>query len=139
VEKSGFQFIGPTPDSIRMMGDKVSAKDAMKEAGVPVVPGSEGALGDDPKEIIRIDASEEQIREQRENLVYHKAIARVRARQNPRTGELKDYRLLELRAFQPEVSEERLQTLFEKGAKAWAGVPDAAAWVEEMRGGPVHG
>jgi hypothetical protein len=91
------------------------------------------------KEIIRIDASEEQIREQRENLVYHKAIARVRARQNPRTGELKDYRLLELRAFQPEVSEERLQTLFEKGAKAWAGVPDAAAWVEEMRGGPVHG
>src|SRR5919205_2186263 len=54
VEKSGFVFIGPTPDSIRTMGDKVSAKQAMIKAGVPCVPGSEGALPDDPKEIIRI-------------------------------------------------------------------------------------
>ncbi len=54
VEKSGFVFIGPRPDSIRLMGDKVSAKHAMIEAGVPVVPGSEGALPDDSKEILRI-------------------------------------------------------------------------------------
>ncbi len=54
VEKSGFVFIGPRPDSIRLMGDKVSAKDAMKKAGVPVVPGSEGALPEEPKEIVRI-------------------------------------------------------------------------------------
>ena len=54
VEKSGFVFIGPTPESIRMMGDKVSAKQAMIKSGVPCVPGSEGALPDDPKEIIRI-------------------------------------------------------------------------------------
>jgi acetyl-CoA carboxylase, biotin carboxylase subunit len=54
VEKSGFVFIGPRPDSIRLMGDKVSAKHAMIKAGVPCVPGSEGALPDDPKEIIRI-------------------------------------------------------------------------------------
>jgi acetyl-CoA carboxylase biotin carboxylase subunit len=54
VEKSGFVFIGPRPDSIRLMGDKVSAKDAMKKAGVPCVPGSDGALPDDPKEILRI-------------------------------------------------------------------------------------
>lgn len=52
VEKSGFVFIGPRPESIVMMGDKVSAKQAMIEAGVPVVPGSEGALGDDPQEIL---------------------------------------------------------------------------------------
>jgi acetyl-CoA carboxylase biotin carboxylase subunit len=54
VEKSGFVFIGPRPDTIRLMGDKVSAKDAMRKAGVPVVPGSEGALPEDPKEIVRI-------------------------------------------------------------------------------------
>ena len=49
VEKSGFQFIGPTADSIRIMGDKVSAKQAMIKAGVPCVPGSEGELPDDPR------------------------------------------------------------------------------------------
>ncbi len=54
VEKSGFVFIGPRPESIRTMGDKVHAKQAMIAAGVPVVPGSEGALPDDPKEIRRI-------------------------------------------------------------------------------------
>ncbi len=54
VEKSGFVFIGPRPESIRLMGDKVSAKRAMIEAAVPVVPGSEGALPDDPQEILRI-------------------------------------------------------------------------------------
>ncbi len=54
VEKSGFVFIGPRPESIRLMGDKVSAKDAMIKAGVPVVPGSEGALPEDPKEVLRV-------------------------------------------------------------------------------------
>jgi acetyl-CoA carboxylase biotin carboxylase subunit len=53
VEQSGFVFIGPRAETIRLMGDKVSAKDAMKKAGVPCVPGSEGALPDDPAEIIR--------------------------------------------------------------------------------------
>ena len=57
VEKSGFVFIGPTPESIRMMGDKVSAKHAMIKAGVPCVPGSDGELPDDPAEIRRIGKS----------------------------------------------------------------------------------
>jgi acetyl-CoA carboxylase biotin carboxylase subunit len=53
VEKSGFAFIGPRPESIRLMGDKVSAKNAMIKAGVPCVPGSAGALPtDNPKEIL---------------------------------------------------------------------------------------
>ncbi|PJC03717.1 MAG: acetyl-CoA carboxylase biotin carboxylase subunit, partial [Gallionellales bacterium CG_4_9_14_0_8_um_filter_55_61] len=46
VEKSGFVFIGPRAETIRLMGDKVSAKIAMKKAGVPCVPGVEGALPD---------------------------------------------------------------------------------------------
>ena len=54
VEKSGFVFIGPRPESIRLMGDKVSAKQCMIDAGVPVVPGSAGALPDDAQEILRI-------------------------------------------------------------------------------------
>jgi acetyl-CoA carboxylase biotin carboxylase subunit len=47
VERSGFIFIGPRPETIRLMGDKVSAIKAMNEAGVPCVPGSDGALTDD--------------------------------------------------------------------------------------------
>ena len=54
VEKSGFTFIGPTPENIRIMGDKVSAKQAMIKAGVPCVPGSDGELPDDPALIKRI-------------------------------------------------------------------------------------
>ncbi len=57
VEKSGFVFIGPRADTIRLMGDKVSAKQAMIKAGVPVVPGSEGALPEKPEEIIKIARS----------------------------------------------------------------------------------
>jgi acetyl-CoA carboxylase biotin carboxylase subunit len=44
VQAHGMTFIGPNPDHIRMMGDKITAKQAVKEAGIPVVPGSEGAL-----------------------------------------------------------------------------------------------
>ncbi|HRF63558.1 MAG TPA: acetyl-CoA carboxylase biotin carboxylase subunit [Candidatus Competibacter sp.] len=54
VEKSGFIFIGPRPDTIRLMGDKVSAIKTMKEAGVPCVPGSDGPLGDDDQETLRL-------------------------------------------------------------------------------------
>ncbi|MDC9724845.1 MAG: acetyl-CoA carboxylase biotin carboxylase subunit [Gammaproteobacteria bacterium] len=54
VEQSGFIFIGPKSETIRMMGDKVSAIKAMNEAGVPCVPGSDGGLGDDDETNIRI-------------------------------------------------------------------------------------
>ena len=51
VEQSGFTFIGPRADTIRMMGDKVEAIKAMKAAGIPCVPGSDGPLSTDPDEI----------------------------------------------------------------------------------------
>jgi len=54
VENSGFIFIGPRPESIRMMGDKVAAIQAMQDAGVPCVPGSDGELGDDSTTNLRI-------------------------------------------------------------------------------------
>ncbi len=54
VESSGFVFIGPLADSVRIMGDKVSAIRAMKSAGVPCVPGSDGPLGDDVDDNLRI-------------------------------------------------------------------------------------
>ncbi|WP_417598366.1 acetyl-CoA carboxylase biotin carboxylase subunit [Oceanospirillum sp.] len=53
VERCGFKFIGPTADVIRLMGDKVSAIDAMKKAGVPTVPGSDGPLPDDPEFVVQ--------------------------------------------------------------------------------------
>ena len=54
VEQSGFIFIGPSPETIRLMGDKLSAIAAMREAGIPCVPGSNGPIGDDPHETVRI-------------------------------------------------------------------------------------
>jgi len=54
VEKSGFIFIGPTADTIRLMGDKVSAIQAMKAAGVPTVPGSDGPLTDDTERTLEV-------------------------------------------------------------------------------------
>ncbi|MDA0705188.1 MAG: acetyl-CoA carboxylase biotin carboxylase subunit [Proteobacteria bacterium] len=57
VESSGFVFIGPPASAIRLMGDKVSAIRSMKAAGVPCVPGSDGPLGEDPDENIRIARS----------------------------------------------------------------------------------
>jgi len=54
VEKSGFTFIGPKAETIRLMGDKVSAINVMKKAGVPCVPGSGGPLGDVPEENFKI-------------------------------------------------------------------------------------
>lgn len=54
VEESGFIFIGPKPETIRMMGDKITAIEAMKEAGVPCVPGSDGPLDNDERKTLKM-------------------------------------------------------------------------------------
>jgi acetyl-CoA carboxylase biotin carboxylase subunit len=54
VEKSGFVFIGPRPETIRMMGDKIEAIKAMKAAGIPCIPGSDGPLSEDPEHNLEI-------------------------------------------------------------------------------------
>ena len=57
VEKSGFVFIGPRPETIRLMGDKIEAIKAMKAAGIPCIPGSDGPLGEDPEHNLEIARS----------------------------------------------------------------------------------
>ena len=57
LEQSGFTFIGPRSETIRLMGDKVSAIKAMKDSGVPCVPGSDGPLGNNSDEILRMAKS----------------------------------------------------------------------------------
>ena len=54
VESSGFIFIGPKPETIQLLGDKISAKKAMQAAGVPIVPGSDGPIGMDDKENLKL-------------------------------------------------------------------------------------
>ncbi len=54
VEQSGFIFVGPKAETIRLMGDKITAIDAMRTAGVPCVPGSDGPLGNDNKQILKL-------------------------------------------------------------------------------------
>ncbi|MFQ6024137.1 MAG: acetyl-CoA carboxylase biotin carboxylase subunit [Acidiferrobacterales bacterium] len=56
VEQSGFIFVGPKPQTLRLMGDKIAAIQTMKKTGVPCVPGSENALGDDDRENLRLTA-----------------------------------------------------------------------------------
>ena len=53
VEQSGFTFVGPKAETIRVMGDKVSAIKVMKKVGIPCVPGSDGPLGDDSKQLMK--------------------------------------------------------------------------------------
>jgi acetyl-CoA carboxylase biotin carboxylase subunit len=57
IEQSGFTFIGPRPETIRLMGDKVSAIEAMKKSGVPTVPGSDGPVSNDADENMRMAKS----------------------------------------------------------------------------------
>src|SRR3569623_561301 len=52
VDRSGFIFIGPRPETIRLMGDKISAKNAMKKAGIPCVPGSDGPVPENPDDVL---------------------------------------------------------------------------------------
>ena len=55
VKEHGITFIGPPPEHIRLMGDKIAAKQAVKELGIPTVPGSDGAVGSD-EEAARVAA-----------------------------------------------------------------------------------
>jgi len=75
------------------------------------------------------------LRDQDQNRLYHQVLARVQAEQHWRTRELRNIRLLSFEPYEPVVDEAALDRFAEAGAKAWADVPDGAAWVRQMRGG----
>jgi hypothetical protein len=88
-----------------------------------------------PGRIQIVASTEEYLREQKDNRLYHKALLRVQAEENSRTGELRNVRLIDFAEYDPGYDEQEVEKLIEAGTKAWADVPDAAAWVRELRGG----
>lgn len=80
-------------------------------------------------------SSEEYLREQKENVLYRKVQIHVTAQENIKTGKLRGVRLISFVGNAPSYDEMELETAIEKGSKAWAGIPNAASWVRDLRGG----
>ncbi|HEY8380389.1 MAG TPA: hypothetical protein VIK91_28090 [Nannocystis sp.] len=89
---------------------------------------------DDSDEIITIASDQDYLRQQPTNLVYQRALLRVEAEQNVATGALRNFRLIEFAQYSPAYDEAALDRFAEEGRRAWADVPDAAAWVRDLRG-----
>ena len=83
--------------------------------------------------VLLVNASQDYLRDQEENRLYHKVLLHVRAEQHFRTGDLRNIQLISFMDYQPGYDEEALDRFADKGADAWADVPDAAAWVREVR------
>lgn len=84
---------------------------------------------------LQVDATREQLRNERENRLYKPVMVRFSAEFNIRTNEYRDARLIEFSDYAPKFDEKSMQQLTERGAKAWADVPDAADWVDGLREG----
>jgi hypothetical protein len=82
---------------------------------------------------LQVDATREQLRKERENRLYKPVMVRFSADYNVRTNEYRAARLIEFSDYKPAFDERAMQRLTERGAKAWADVDDAAAWVEALR------
>lgn len=91
----------------------------------------------DTREVITVDTTQGYLRDQEENRLYHKVLARVEADQHFKTGVLRNYRLISFEDYQPGYDEATLNSFAEAGRIAWADVPDAADWVREIRGGSL--
>ncbi len=84
---------------------------------------------------VLVGAAQGYLRDLTENRVYHKALLHVRAEQHYKTGDLRNIQLIGFVDYQPSYDEQALDRFADKGAQAWANVPDAAKWVREVRGG----
>lgn len=85
--------------------------------------------------LLKVSTDRELLREETVNRLYKTAMLRVRAKYNVLTRELCEARLMEFVEYAPSVDEQELDRLARRGALAWKDVPDAAAWVDELRGG----
>jgi hypothetical protein len=84
---------------------------------------------------LHVDATREQLRNERENRLFKLVMVRFSAEFNVRTNAYRDARLIEFSDYEPKYDDKSMQRLTERGAKAWADVPDAADWVESLREG----
>jgi len=85
--------------------------------------------------ILIVNSNRDYLREHEKNLIYHDTLLRVSAQQNVRSGELRDIRLIHFVNYSPTFDQSELDRFSEEGAKAWANVPDGAAWVKDLREG----
>jgi hypothetical protein len=85
--------------------------------------------------LLRVSTDKEVLQSEKVNRLYKMAMLRVRAQYNVLTRELRDARLVEFVEYAPSLDEDELSRLTKRGAQAWKDVPDATAWVDELRGG----
>lgn len=85
--------------------------------------------------ILKVAASQELLAGEEQNHLYRPALLHVTAEENLRTGVLRNLRLLAFEAHQPSYDDDEFQRMVERGTRAWAGVSNAADWVETLRGG----
>lgn len=105
---------------VQDMGGKSSANVHLEVDGLP--------------KLLKLDSSEEYLRSQKENLLYHSVQVRVLAEQNIRTRELRNVRLIEFAGKPPSYNEDELNQVIKTGTEAWADVENITDWVAEQRG-----
>jgi hypothetical protein len=91
-------------------------------------------VSDDTGKRLVAASTEDFLRDQKENFLYRKVQVHVAAVENVKTGELRDIRLIAFVGKGPSYDEAELEAAIEKGTRAWAQVPDSAAWIRSMRG-----
>jgi len=84
--------------------------------------------------LLKVDTDRAVLRDEKINRLYKPAMVRISARYNVVTREYRDARLIEFVEYDTRIDEKQLDRLFERGARAWSGVADAAEWVEKLRG-----
>lgn len=89
----------------------------------------------DDGSVEKITSTPKFLMEEKENRLYHSVSLHVTAEENLITGKLRNYHLIDFLDYQPSYDDDEFNLMVEKGTKAWADVPDATTWLEDLRGG----